>query len=218
MAGAGYPIPVARTGIFPLVDVVVSRHDEGVSGKRRVTKVLGLAALLLAAAAEPAVASDSDQAQNPGDEPSLAAFQGQYVFSGGESQRQAMRQEIDDATEDLNVALRALARRKIWKSQEPSRMMTIKVEGDSVSIVRSGGKPEFVGKVGGGSFAVDGKYRGRIKWRGGKLLVDITGGDQHTTVRFTLNPDSHSVVMRTTIDHSMLPRPVRLKKTFRALG
>lgn len=179
--------------------------------------MVGLAAVVLGMLAQPAVAH-SDEAEAAEAEPSLESFEGHYMYSGGEKQKQAIRDEIDAATEDLNIALRGLARRKIWKSQQPSTMMTIVVDGDDVSIVRSGGKAEFVGTIGGSSFPVENKYRGRFKWKGGKLTVNITGGDQHTTVRFTVNPDTRTVTMRTTIEHDMLPRPVRIKKTFRAVG
>lgn len=181
--------------------------------------MVGLAAVMLGMLAQPAVAqSEESEGEAEAPKPSLDAFQGHYMYSGGDRQKQAIRDEIDAATEDLNIALRGLARRKIWKSQQPSTMMTILVDGDDVSIVRSGGKAEFVGSIAGGSFPVEDKYRGRFKWRSGKLTVNITGGDQHTTVRFTVNPDSRTVTMRTTIEHDMLPRPVRIKKTFRAVG
>lgn len=182
----------------------------------RAAKMVGLAALLLCMGAEPAAARSDDSGQ--AEEPTLEAYEGQYIFAGGEAQLQEIRDEIDAATEELNVALRLLARRKIWKSQEPSRMMSISVDGDTVSIVRSGGKSTLRGTVGGGSFPVDDKYRGRFKWRGGKLIVDVTGGDQHTLVRFIVHPKSHAVTVRTTIEHNRLPRPVHLKKTFRSVG
>jgi|GEM_PF-3314797 len=176
--------------------------------------------MLLGVFVQPASAQSGspDGGSKQAAEPSLGAYHGHYVYAGGARQTQALRDEIDAATEDLNVALRALARRKIWKSQEPARMMTIVVDGDEVSIVRSGGKPEFVGTLGGGTFPVENKYRGRFRWRRGKLGVDITGGDQFTTLRLSLDPDKRTVTMRTTIEHEMLPRPVRLKKTFRAVG
>lgn len=166
---------------------------------------------------QPSVAH-SDDTEERSEQPNLEAFQGQYFYAGGERQKQEIRDEIDAATEDLNIALRGLARRKIWQSQEPSTSMTIVVDGDDISIVRSGGKSDFVGRIGGKTFSVDNKYRGRFKWRNGKLMVDITGGDQHTMVRFTVNPDRRTVTMRTTIEHDMLPRPVQIKKTFRAVG
>ncbi len=179
--------------------------------------MLGLAAVMLGAWSGPAGAT-SDTSPSEADEPSLESFAGQYVYAGGDAQIQELRDEIDAATEDLNVALRLLARRKIWKSQEPSRMMSISVDGDKISIVRSGGKSALTGTIGGGSFPVDDKYRGRFQWRGGKLIVNVTGGEQHTRVRFSVNPKSRTVTVRTTIEHNMLPRPVRLKKTFRAVG
>lgn len=166
---------------------------------------------------QPSVAH-SDDTEERSEQPNLEAFQGHYFYAGGERQKQEIRDEIDAATEDLNIALRGLARRKIWQSQEPSTSMTIVVDGDDISIVRSGGKSDFVGRIGGKTFSVDNKYRGRFKWRNGKLMVDITGGDQHTMVRFTVNPDRRTVTMRTTIEHDMLPRPVQIKKTFRAVG
>lgn len=179
--------------------------------------MVGLAAVLMGMLVQPAVAH-SDEAEAQAEEPALEAFEGHYIYAGGERQKQQIRDEIEAATEDLNIALRGLARRKIWKSQEPSTMMTIVVDGDDISIVRSGGKAEFVGRIGGKTFPVEDKYRGRFKWRNGKLMVDVTGGDQHTMVRFTVNPQTRTVTMRTTIEHDMLPRPVRIKKTFRAVG
>ena len=183
----------------------------------RTTKMVGLAAVLVGLLVQPAVAH-SDDTEARADEPNLEAFEGHYIYAGGERQKQEIRDEIEAATEDLNIALRGLARRKIWQSQEPSTMMTIVVDGDDISIVRSGGKAEFIGRIGGKTFAVDKKYRGRFKWRNGKLMVDITGGDQHTMVRFTVNPERRTVTLRTTIEHDMLPRAVRIKKTFRAVG
>lgn len=183
----------------------------------RTTKMVGLAAVLMGLLVQPAVAH-SDDTEARADEPNLEAFEGHYIYAGGERQKQEIRDEIEAATEDLNIALRGLARRKIWQSQEPSTMMTIVVDGDDISIVRSGGKAEFIGRIGGKTFAVDKKYRGRFKWRNGKLMVDITGGDQHTMVRFTVNPERRTVTLRTTIEHDMLPRAVRIKKTFRAVG
>jgi len=201
-----------------LVDDSFSRHNFAVAMKgARAVRMLGLAAVMLGAWSGQAEAT-SEPSPGQADEPSLAAYEGQYIYAGGEAQIQELRDEIDAATEDLNVALQLLARRKIWKSQEPSRMMSISVDGDAVSIARSGGKSTLRGTIGGGSFPVDGKYRGRFKWRGGKLIVDITGGSQHTLVRFIVHPKSHTVTVRTTIEHNMLPRPVRLEKTFRSVG
>lgn len=179
--------------------------------------MLGLAAVLMGSLMQPSVAR-SDDTEAPADEPTLEAFEGHYIYAGGDRQKQEIRDEIEAATEDLNIALRALARRKIWKSQEPSTMMTIMIDGDDISIVRSGGKAEFIGRIGGKTFSVENKYRGRFKWRNGKLVVDITGGDQHTMVRLSVNPQRRTVTMRTTIEHNMLPRPVHIKKTFRAVG
>lgn len=180
--------------------------------------MMGLAAVLAGLLVQPSVARSDDAPEQSPEAPSLEAFEGHYIYAGGERQKQEIRDEIEAATEDLNIALRGLARRKIWQSQEPSTMMTIVVDGEDISIVRSGGKAEFVGRIGGKTFSVEKKYRGRFKWRNGKLMVDITGGDQHTMVRFTVNPARHTVTMRTTIEHDMLPRPVRIKKTFRAVG
>jgi len=119
--------------------------------------MVGLAAVVLGMLAQPTVAH-SEEAVPEASEVTLASFEGVYMYSGGESQKQAIRDEIESATEDLNVALRGLARRKIWKSQQPSTRMTIVVEGDHVSIVRSGDKADFTGTIGGGSFPVDDEY------------------------------------------------------------
>lgn len=226
MADAGYrTVPTAASALLPprptstpLVDASVSRQDEGVS--TRAARLFGLAAVTLGLLAQPATAHSQANAQLASTDPddvTPQSFHGSYVYAGGEAQRQAIRDEIDAATEDLNVAIRAIARRKIWKSQDPSRMMSITVRGDEVSIVRSGGKPDFSGTLGGGSFSVD-KYRGRIKWKQGKLIVDISGGDQHTTVRYAIDPERRTLTVRTKIEHSMLPRPVKVKKTFRLMG
>ncbi len=197
-------------------------QDEGVlaAGLRRVLLVgVGLLAGVVGPGPSEAVAAEATAAQTESVTPSVEAFAGHYVYVGGEAQRTKLLAEIDAATEDLNVALRGIARRRIWKSQQPSRMMTITVDGDKVSITRSGGKAPFVGTIGHGSFPVKDDYRGTFRWRAnGTLVVDITGGDQHTQVRFTLDPEKRQVTMRTTIEHDMLPRAVHLKKTFRAMG
>ena len=183
--------------------------------------MVGRVAVMLGVLAQPMVVHSEEavpQPTEPTEEVTLETFEGVYMYAGGERQKQAIRDEIDAATEDLNVALRGLARRKIWKSQEPSTRMTIVVEGDRVSIVRSGDKPAFSGTIGGSTFPVEDEYVGRLKWKNGKILVDVTGGDQHTTVTFSLDPQTHTVTTRTIISHPMLPRTVKITKTFRSLG
>jgi len=188
-----------------------SRQDGAVSERGRRTWMVGAVAVATGGLLVPGVAWAQDES------PTLQDFHGTYVYAGGERQKQAIRDEIDDATEDLNIALRGLARRKIWKSQDPATRMSITVDGSDVSIVRSGGKAKFSGTIDGASFSVD-DYRGRLHFRGGKIIVDITGGDQHTRVRFAIDPQTRTITMHTTIEHDMLPRPVRVQKTFRAFG
>ncbi len=144
----------------------------------------------------------------------LDDYGGTYRYAGGASQRRAIEQEVDDATEDLNMLLRPIARRKINESVAPASSLRIRIDGDRLSVTRAQG-PDFSGTANRGTFDVDGKYTGRFKWRNDTLTVLITGGDQKTTIRYALDDAQERIVIRTTIEHEMLPRPVRVKSTYR---
>lgn len=171
------------------------------------------ASLAVVVLAAPSVARADDDGEQ--DTVTLDSYEGAYLYSGGKRQREAIDAEIDAATEDLGPMLRGLARKKIKKSQIPSASLFIKVDGETVKIIRSGDQPTFEGKANGDSFVVKRKYKGTIKFRGGKLSVTIKDKDSKTTIVYRLNEDTGRVTVSTKIEHGLLPRPVKVKKTYK---
>lgn len=176
-----------------------------------------LAFLLAASLAVPVLAAPSAARADDGAHESveLEDFEGAYLFAGGDRERKAIDAEIEDATADLGAMLRKIARKRIKKSQQPSASLFIKVDGDNVTITRSGDKPKFQGQANKGSFVVKKKYTGRIKFKNGKLSVTITDKESKTTIVYRLNKETGRIKVSTKIEHGLLPRPVKVKKTYK---
>lgn len=176
-----------------------------------------LAFVLAASLAVPVLAAPSAARADDGDEDkiSLEDFEGAYLFAGGDRERDAIVAEVDDATANLGSMLRGIARKRIKKSQKPSASLFIKVDGEKVTITRSGDKPKFAGQINKGTFVVKKKYTGRIKFKNGKLSVIVSDKESKTTITYNLNPETHRIKVTTKIEHDLLPRPVKVKKTYK---
>jgi hypothetical protein len=64
----------------------------------------------------------------------LAGFPGEYAFSGGEAERQALRDAVDAVVAEMNPLVRSIARNRLLENNKIASRVGIGADGEAVTI------------------------------------------------------------------------------------
>lgn len=145
------------------------------------------------------------------------AFDGAYVFDGGEKQRDGVTQAIETSVAALSPVVRNLGRQRLAETNTIPKHLSIQVQDDAVAILFDGAGHST--KLDGTPRKVENKQGDKVKvshrMRGAKLteLLDGVGGDRHN--EFKLSDDGSRVTIKVKITSSHLPVPVAYNLTYK---
>jgi hypothetical protein len=145
------------------------------------------------------------------------AFDGEYVFAGGQKERDGVDAAIETSVAAVSPLVRNLGRKRLRETNPVPKKVSITTEGDAVEILLDGKghSAKLDGTPVKFQTAQDGKSKITHGIRGSKLVefIDGTGGDRLN--EFKLNKDGSRLTMKVKITSSHLPVPVEYRLTFK---
>jgi hypothetical protein len=145
------------------------------------------------------------------------AFEGEYVFVGGQKERDGVGAAIEASIASLNPMIRNMGRTRLQEANPVPQRAVIGVDGDRVQILLDGAGHEagLDGTPIKGESPQGDKVKVSHRMRGAALveLIDGVGGDRNN--EFRLNADGSRLTMTTKITSSQLPIPVEYRLTFK---
>lgn len=144
------------------------------------------------------------------------AFDGAYVFDGGQKQRDGVGEAIEASVAAINPIVRKLGRERLQETNPVPKHLSIQVEDHAVAILFDG--EGHNAKLDGTPLEAkssEGKVKVSHRMRGPKLteLLDGVGGDRHND--FKLSADGARLTVRVKITSSHLPVPVEYDLTYK---
>ena len=142
-------------------------------------------------------------------------FVGRYAFAGGEAQRAALRQAIEDLVAQLNAMIRNMAREKIAETNPVFDVISIERNGDELVLKYDGltnackldGSASEVKGIDGGTLTC------RLSMDGEALVHRVKGSRGGRVNTFTVNK-SGKLTMKTRIHSKMMPADLLYTLTF----
>lgn len=154
------------------------------------------------------------------DEDTLAraqTFEGEYVFVGGQKERDGVDAAIETTVAAVGAMVRNLGRTRLREANVVPQRVTIAVDGDNVQILFDGsGHEASLDGAPVKSVGSDGeKVKVSHRMRGASILelIDGVGGDRSNA--FKLNADGTRLTMDVEITSGQLPVPVSYRLTFK---
>jgi hypothetical protein len=188
-------------------------------GKSRIETFLG--GLLLATAcnvADAQPASDHTEAEAAGvavTSSDAERFVGKYRFAGGQAQRTALREAIEELVEAINVLVRGKARSKL---QETNPVFdSVAIERGADALVLTFGTLKNACKLDGSATKVEGidgsQLTCRISMKNGALVQRLSGsrGGRDNTITVDENG---KLRIKTRIHSRLMPKDLRYSLTY----
>ena len=136
----------------------------------------------------------------------LDKFAGDFKYNGTKEQGMAIVEKaFDEALSDLNIIMRAMAKKAM--AQRFAERIAIAVSGEKVSVKLN--KTETVKSA-------DGKGSGKAthKFEGGKLVETLVGDTGTITNVFTLSADGKTLTRDVTVSGERLKKPAKYKLVY----
>ena len=147
----------------------------------------------------------------------VQSFDGEYVFVGGQKERDGLAAAIETSMEAVSPMVRGIGRKRLTETNPIPKRVTIEVEGENVNILLDGDGHKA--GLGSAPIKTESSQGDKIKvshrMRGSQLsqLIDGVGGDRRND--FKLNADGSRLTMDVEISSPQLPVSVNYKLTFK---
>lgn len=171
-----------------------------------------VAGLLLALTATITAAADDE---SPYEE--AARYSGTFLFIGGEAERQAQLDSIEDVVQQMSRVLRGTARRRMEAGTHITEVFIIDVQMDSITITIDDGRA-WTTDLHGTRFEYthdgDQMFMSR-RWVEGTIKAK---GEQKAgtgTYHFRLSEDGQTLYVAYGLDSKHMPAPVAFETTYR---
>jgi hypothetical protein len=154
------------------------------------------------------------------DEDTLAraqTFEGEYVFVGGQKERDGIDAAIEAAVEAVGPLVRNLGRTRLREANVVPQRLSIAVDDDRVQILFDGSGHEA--SLDGTAIKTESAQGDKVKvshrMRGAQLIefIDGVGGDRNNELK--LSADGTRLTMDVEISSGQLPVPVEYRLTFK---
>lgn len=146
-----------------------------------------------------------------------SAFDGDYVFVGGQKERDGIDAAIEASVEALSPMLRNLGRERLRETNPVPKSISIDVEGDTAKIefAQDGHAARLDGTPVKTKSAQGDRVKVSHRIRGGRLVqfIDGSGGDRRNS--FKLSNDGKRLTLNVEITSGHLPVPVEYRLTFK---
>lgn len=144
---------------------------------------------------------------------------GRYQYVGGERERQALLDAIEDVVKEMIFLARPIARRRLRDGNRPSDELRLEVSPTQITVVRPG-RPTVTARR-DGSTVVWKSPEGdefKVKHRlgaDGSLIQEFVGDGNRSENIFKLADDGSALTVQTTISAERLPKVLRFQTTYR---
>lgn len=156
-------------------------------------------------------------ALDPGVLDQAQAFDGEWVFVGGQREREGIDAAIATSLEALSPMVRGIAAKRLEESNPVPRRVSISVVGEhaTISFDDDGHKAKLDGTPIKAVSKQGDKIKVSHKLQGSKLIqfIDSAGGDRHN--HFRLNAEGTRLTAKVMITSSHLPVPVEYRLSFK---
>jgi hypothetical protein len=174
-----------------------------------------LACEAIAAGEVPDVEAEASEAAAGVSETEADRFVGQYAFAGGEAQRAALRDAIEELVAQLNAVIRGVARDKLTDTNPVFERVSIERKGGE--LVLSYGSHTNTCKLDGSPSDVEGidgsSLECRLSMHGDAFVHRVDGPRGGRVNTFTIGK-SGRLTMKTRIHSKMMPADLRYTLTF----
>jgi hypothetical protein len=144
-------------------------------------------------------------------------YPGTYVFTGGDTERAAVKVAVDRATEGMFG--KVIAREELMKRSEVRPSYTIRLDGAGTVSVETPGFPSESSPIDGTEVPFRTKYGDAVKnsqqFVDGALVQRGRTDDGSGSTEFRLQPDGDTLVVTRVSRSPRLPRPVEFTLTYR---
>ncbi len=144
----------------------------------------------------------------------LSALAGEYAFSGGEAERQALRDAIDALVEEMNPLARGIARSRLLESNRIASRVAIGADGNAVTV--SFDDRAYTATLGAAAIEVtgiDGKPVQLTHRFQGETLTQRFVGSQGAR-RNALDLRGTKLRIHVVIESESLPKPLSYRLTY----
>jgi hypothetical protein len=142
-------------------------------------------------------------------------FVGQYTFAGGQAQRTALRDAIEELVAQLGVVIRGIARGKLTETNPVFE--TVSIERKGGELVLTYGSHTNTCKLDGSASDVEGidgsALKCRLSLQGDALVHRVDGSRGGRVNTFTID-ESGRLTMKSRIHSKMMPADLRYTLTF----
>lgn len=144
---------------------------------------------------------------------------GNYRYAGGEKQRQALIDAIEDVIAEMNFIARPIARKRLLESNLPSAELQLVVTDDEIIVARPG-RPTVSAPRDGSMIVWESPDGDEFEVRhrlisDDELVQEFVGDGNRSENVFKLDDGGTRVVVATTITADRLPKTLRFKMTYR---
>ena len=174
------------------------------------------AAPVAAPTAEPTPASKPAEPTAP-PPITVADFDGNYRFVGGDGQRDELKDAIEATVQQLSAAIHGIARRRLTDANPADTTVDITVAGDKVTTTFASGftvtceidGPAVTTKgIGGERLDV------KLRAKGSKLVQHLQGRDGARTIVYVLSADRKKLTVHHKITADRLPEPLTYRLSY----
>ena len=156
---------------------------------------------------------DADVAADQATE-GLQPFSGTYAFSGGESERQALREAVDAAVAEMNPLVRGIARDRLLESNKIAQTVAIAADGDAVTV--SFDERAYTAVLGASAVEVTGVTGDTLQLThrlSGKRLIQMFDGKRGSR-RNVIGVRGKQLRISVTVRSDSLPNDLEYQLTF----
>lgn len=145
------------------------------------------------------------------------SFEGEWVFAGGQKERDALAAAIETSMDAVSPMVRNLGRKRLQEANPIAQKLTIAIDGDKSKILFDG--DGYESKLDGTAVKAESSQGDKVKVshriRGSSLVefIDGIGGDRKNT--YKLNSDGTRLTISVEITSSQLPIPVEYRLSYK---
>jgi hypothetical protein len=145
----------------------------------------------------------------------VRSLEGKYGYSGGEAERKALEDAVDDVVSEMNPFVREIARRRLLAANEIAQTLEVQVEGAHVTVAFD--ERSYTAELGGPAVKVTGVTGKRLslthRLKGDKLVQKFDGAGGGRTNVFDNNDQRVRINVKVSSDQ--LPKPLSYRLTFK---
>jgi hypothetical protein len=144
-------------------------------------------------------------------------FEGEYVFAGGQKERDGVAAAIETSVASLNSMIRNLGRKRLTEANPVPKQVSISFEGDKAVVALDG--HSYAVSLDGKPIKTKSREGDKVKvshrMQGDKLveIIDGSGGDRRNELK--LSNDGKRLTLKVKISSGQLPVPVEYRLTFK---